>query len=159
VPGSPPRARLASPDEPGERLLVTGVISNACQTPATGHVLDVWGADETGAYHSVTRFYRLRGHVTTDERGFFAFETIIPGRYAEGDGFRPSHLHAKVFAPNGQTVLTTQLYFEGDPYLYPNDSCPITTCKSNDPDRILATNRAKWGEQIGEWAQVHIALS
>ena len=30
----------------------------------------------------------------------------------------------------------TQIYFAGDPYLAPNDSC--TTCGSDDPARIIA---------------------
>jgi protocatechuate 3,4-dioxygenase beta subunit len=43
-------------------------------------------------------------------------DTIVPKEYAAGDITRPGHVHLKVGAPN-QPILTTQLYFEGDPYL------------------------------------------
>jgi protocatechuate 3,4-dioxygenase beta subunit len=54
--------------------------------------------------------YRLRGHQFSDVQGRFVFETIIPGRYPS----RTRHFHIKVQAP-GQNVLTTQLYFPGEP--------------------------------------------
>jgi catechol 1,2-dioxygenase len=50
-------------------------------------------------------------------------------------GFRPAHIHIKVSYPGFET-LTTQLYFEGDPYLWPNDACG-PGCRSNDPKRII----------------------
>ncbi len=48
---------------------------------------------------------------------------------------RPAHIHFRVSAPGFRT-LVTQLYFEGDPYLQPNDSCG--SCGSDDPARIMA---------------------
>jgi len=38
----------------------------------------------------------------------------VPGHYLDGAAFRPAHIHLKVAALGGD--LTTQLYFEGDPY-------------------------------------------
>ncbi|NIN19808.1 MAG: hypothetical protein GTN82_17795, partial [Candidatus Aminicenantes bacterium] len=52
------------------------------------------------------------------------------GRYRIMSGFRPAHIHFKVSHP-GHEVLVTQLYFYGDPYLWPNDACG-KACKSND---------------------------
>jgi protocatechuate 3,4-dioxygenase beta subunit len=43
-------------------------------------------------------------------------DTIVPKEYAAGDITRPGHVHLKVGAPN-QPILSTQLCFEGDPYL------------------------------------------
>ena len=53
--------------------------------------------------------------------GGYRLDTIIPGHYLNGNQFRPAHIHVKVSAP-GYQLLTTQLYFEGDPY---NDIDPF----------------------------------
>ncbi len=50
-------------------------------------------------------------------------------------GFRPAHIHFKVSHPDYET-LTTQLYFEGDPYLGQNDACG-RGCNSDDLRRII----------------------
>jgi len=38
------------------------------------------------------------------------------GRYLNGTEYRPAHIHLKVWV-GGVERLTTQIYFEGDPYL------------------------------------------
>ena len=48
--------------------------------------------------------------------------------------------------------MTTQLYFAGDPYLPPNDSCG--SCTSEDPDRQVALARGKDGVEHGTWRVV-----
>jgi len=53
---------------------------------------------------------RLRGHQFTDADGRFRLETIVPGLYPG----RTRHIHVKVQAPD-RPVLTTQLYFPGEP--------------------------------------------
>ena len=134
--GSPSPAALADTMEPGERIVIEGVLLSAdnCLTRLPGYFLDLWQADKDGNYLSGTR---LRGVFETDADGAFTIETILPGNYAEGDGFRPSHIHAKVFGPMGFERLTTQIYFADDPYLFPNDSCGPPTCNSDDPARIV----------------------
>ena len=47
--------------------------------------------------------------------GSYSFKTIIPGHYLNGSQYRPAHIHVTVTAA-GHKSLTTQLYFEGDPY-------------------------------------------
>lgn len=135
-PGAPNRSVLAGPGEPGERLVITGtVVDDAC-APIAGALLDVWQADATGAYHEPGKDYRLRGQMMTGADGAFRIETIRPGNYEQAPGaWRPAHLHMIVSRP-GHASVTTQLYFAGDPFLPPNDSC--TTCGSDDPARIIA---------------------
>jgi len=41
---------------------------------------------------------------------------MVPGFYLNGSQFRPAHLHLKVRVQDEER-LTTQLYFEDDPYL------------------------------------------
>ena len=71
-------------------------------------LLDFWQADDRGVYDNTG--YRLRGHQFTDEQGRYRLETIVPALYTG----RTRHIHVKVQAPN-QPVLTTQLYFPGEP--------------------------------------------
>lgn len=137
APGAPMRTKIAEDNEPGERVTISGVVvADDCVTPIAGALLDIWQADVDGNYHDAETEYRLRGQVLTDEQGRYSFESIKPGNYLIAqDSWRPAHIHFMVSKPSYLPV-TTQMYFEGDPYLPPNDGC--TTCGSDDPDRIVA---------------------
>ena len=133
--GAPLRNKLASKMEPGIKLQIQGrVVDENCK-PIAGVTLDVWQADADGNYHGAGEEYRLRAQMKTDGEGRYAFETIQPGRYKLGGSFRPSHIHFIVSKP-GYQPLTTQLYFEGDPYLSPNDPCG-GGCNSGDSTLII----------------------
>ncbi len=121
------------PDEPGDRLVFTGVVRSTGGEPLAGTVLDVWQADGQGLY---SRFapgppeWNLRGRVITDADGRFAIGTVVPlaydipgephtARVLELLGLephRPAHIHVKV-ERTGHVPLTTQVYFAGDPWL------------------------------------------
>jgi len=108
TPNSPLRTSLLEAASKGERFLVTGrVLSPQCK-PVANALVDVWHADEEGAYDN--RGYRYRGHQFTDSEGRYRFETIVPALYPG----RTRHYHVKV-QPKGGRLLTTQLYFPGDP--------------------------------------------
>jgi protocatechuate 3,4-dioxygenase beta subunit len=145
--GAPMRIVIADVTEPGERLSLTGrLLGDDCVTPLAGAHIEVWQADRDGNYHdAVTEAYRLRGWITTDASGMFMVDTIVPGSYSQGTGPRPAHIHFRFIHP-GHRTLTTQIYFAGDPYLSPNDSC--TGCGSDDAERILA----RTGDAIAGWA-------
>jgi len=107
-PRSPERTSLLEPGMRGERLTVAGrVFSRGCH-PLAGALLDFWHADDEGEYDN--EHFRLRGHQFTDATGRFRLETIVPGAYPG----RTRHIHVKV-QPAGGHVLTTQLYFPGEP--------------------------------------------
>lgn len=108
TPRSPERASLVEPGMAGTKLVLTGrVVSTRCQSIGRAFV-DVWQADDRGAYDNTG--YRLRGHVFTDASGQYRIETILPGLYPG----RTRHIHVKVQAPN-KPVLTSQLYFPNEP--------------------------------------------
>mgnify|MGYP002725515442 CR=1 FL=1 len=119
IEGAPFRSILAHPDEPGQRLFISGrVLQSDCETPISGAMVEVWHANDAGCYsynfecstgNPEEDEYNLRGKLFSNENGQYAFETILPGIYAN----RPMHIHIKITIPDGQ-VLVSQLYFEGD---------------------------------------------
>jgi len=122
VEDAPERTVLASADEPGTRLFISGhAYARDCASPVAGAVIDVWHATDEGCYsvHETCPDedpFNCRGWMLTDAAGSFAFETILPGLYLNGPTFRPRHLHMIISPPDGPS-LTTQIYFEGDPYI------------------------------------------
>jgi protocatechuate 3,4-dioxygenase beta subunit len=107
-PNSPERSELIEHDSTGHALVLEGrVLSRAC-APIARVVLDLWHADQNGVYDNHS--YRYRGHVYSDTDGHYRFRTIEPAVYPG----RTRHFHFKVQAP-GSTVLTTQLFFPGEP--------------------------------------------
>ena len=108
TPNSPLRASLVESGSKVPRFLVSGrVLSPDCK-PVANALVDLWHADEEGEYD--TRGHRYRGHQFTDADGRYRFETIVPALYPG----RARHYHVKV-QPKGGRLLTTQLYFPGDP--------------------------------------------
>jgi protocatechuate 3,4-dioxygenase beta subunit len=105
--GSPERTSLRDGVD-GTPLVVSGtVLSTECR-PLAGAKLDFWQADDGGEYDNDG--YRLRGHQFADAQGRYRLETIVPGLYPG----RTRHIHVKVQA-EATPVLTTQLYFPGEP--------------------------------------------
>jgi protocatechuate 3,4-dioxygenase beta subunit len=108
TPNSPERASLLEAGMAGDRLTVAGTVLATDCRPLRRALLDFWQADADGRYDN--QGYRLRGHQFTDTDGRFRLDTVVPGRYPG----RTRHIHVKVQAPDGP-VLTTQLYFPGEP--------------------------------------------
>lgn len=108
TPNTPQRTSFIEAGITGTRMVVTGyVLSTNCQ-PVAQALVDFWHCDASGVYDN--EGYKLRGHQFTDDQGRYMLETIMPGLYPG----RTRHFHVKVQAPN-QPVLTTQLYFPGEP--------------------------------------------
>jgi catechol 1,2-dioxygenase len=132
--GAPFQTKLAGPNEPGERLVITGrVYSSDCRSPLPNTLIEVWQANKAGRYDTdkpgnFTEHvdFHLRGMMLTDKQGNYEFETIMPGRYAippnlpglekYGGVTRPAHIHFRV-AESSHVPLTTQLYFKDDPFI------------------------------------------
>jgi catechol 1,2-dioxygenase len=120
--GAPFRGKVTPPMEPGNVLLILGRVWAAdTKKPLAGAVLDVWQANAKGRYNNddpknppAKNVYLNRARLITDEDGYYEYETIYPGKYLNGDQFRPAHIHYLVRA-KGYKELITQLYFKGDP--------------------------------------------
>lgn len=132
--GAPFQNKLAGPDEPGERLVVTGTVySSDCRTPVPGALIEIWQANHAGLYDTdkpgnftERGAFRLRGLLQADKHGKYEIETIVPGRYPIPPGLpglekyggqtRPAHIHFRV-TDGSHIPLTTQLYFKGDSFI------------------------------------------
>ena len=121
-PNAPVNDQVSPPMAPGDLLTVSGTVVDEDCTPIPFALLDIWQADAEGHYDNDPAspppaddefFYRAQ--VYADADGNFSFDSIVPGRYLNGAEYRPSHLHVKASAEDFE-LLTTQLYFEGDPY-------------------------------------------
>ncbi|MFF5900351.1 carbohydrate-binding protein [Streptomyces argenteolus] len=107
-PGSPLRTSLVTSGTPGTPLTVSGYAFGRACRPLRGVLLDFWQADASGAYDMSG--FAFRGHQFTDADGAFTLTTVVAGLYPG----RTRHIHVKAQAPGGP-VLTTQLYFPGEP--------------------------------------------
>ena len=107
TPKSPQRSSLLEGGEKTRLLLVGTVLTPECK-PIPNALLDFWHSDGQGAYDN--RGFRYRGHQHADAQGRYRLETIVPAQYPG----RTRHIHVKVQPPGGR-ILTTQVYFPGDP--------------------------------------------
>jgi len=157
-PGAPDRTNdgiVCSVSPAYDVLSLSGQVFDGtdCKTPAGFTTLDIWHANPDGLYsegkskHSSD--YTCRAIISTDANGKFSFRTLMPGRY-DSDGFRPGHVHFKIYPPSGFISITTQLYFDNDPYTYPNDSC--TECNSKDKTLLVNLQHlADIKTYVGQW--------
>ena len=139
TPNSPRRASLLEAGMGGQRLVVAGTVLTTGCRPVGRALLDFWQADDAGEYDN--QGYRLRGHQFSDADGRWRLETVLPGLYTG----RTRHIHVKVQAPDGP-VLTTQLYFPGEPG---NDRDGIFR-----PELVLSDVRDSGGARQGSFTFV-----
>ncbi len=141
--------QLAGPDEPGQRLIISGQVRNLdCSELIQNAVIDVWHANDAGQYDNSG--YNLRGYTLSNNQGFYMFETILPGHYPNGGSFRPSHFHLKI-TPPGFDTLVTQLYFEGDEYIQGDAAASITSGPYDASHRIIPLTTNSQGKLEGTW--------
>ncbi len=117
-PDSPNRSNLALSGTKGKKVELLGkILHQDCTTPYNNAKVELWHCDEAGVYDNSTPAFNYRGTVYTNDKGDYAFQTIIPVPYDAGGGLiRPAHFHLMVTA-EGYQPLVTQLYFTGDSYI------------------------------------------
>lgn len=141
--------QLAGANEPGTRLIISGRVHNLdCTEYIAGAVIDIWHADDAGAYDNSG--FKLRGKTTSNSQGFYMFETVYPGKYLNGSAFRPAHIHFKV-TPPGYPLLTTQLYFQGDSDIPADAAASITTGTYDATHRIVPVTTNTLGQKEATW--------
>ncbi len=140
---APFRSDLTFPNQKGTNLIIKGRVYNQdCETLLNDAIVDIWQASDEGQYDNASEDFLHRGRLKTEEDGDYQFKTIIPGRYLNGDTFRPSHVHFRVTAEQHQELIS-QIYFKDDPYI---ESDPW----ASDPEakmRILPMEKNEAGIQ------------
>ncbi len=117
---------------PGVPLFISGTVRSLDGAPVGGAVLDVWQADEEGAYEAQLAVdeARLRAKYTARADGSYCIRTIAPKGYSipvdgpvgeligqtEISRFRPAHVHFLLNVP-GFRPLITHLFEEGARFL------------------------------------------
>ena len=101
----------------GSVVWIGGRILDRSGQPVRGALVEIWQADNNGAYiHTASPItnrdagFQGYGRFVTASTGEYLFRTVKPGLYPG----RTRHVHFKVTYPGGQT-LTTQLYVQGEP--------------------------------------------
>jgi protocatechuate 3,4-dioxygenase, beta subunit len=114
------RATLAGPDEPGERLILRGTVSQTDRrTPAANVVIYAHHTNAEGLYANgsdasvYSRSHgRLRGWVKTGADGRYQFDTIKPAPYPSRT--MPAHIHLYIVEPGRRPYYIDDVVFDGE---------------------------------------------
>ena len=122
---------IAGDDEPGERLVVSGVVYRPDgETPAEDVILYVYHTNADGLYETRgdetgngRRHGHLRGWLRTDADGRYEIRTIRPGSYPGRDAAQ--HIHVTVQEPDGTPEYWLPSFkFADDPLLDAHPDAP-----------------------------------
>ena len=99
----------------GRIIDVIGRVTDPNAVGLAGAVVEIWQADAQGIYPHVgipgaDPNFQGYGAVRAGRDGEYRFRTVLPGPYPG----RTRHIHVKAHPPGG-AVLTTQMYFPGEP--------------------------------------------
>lgn len=114
------RARLARPGEPGQPLLIRGIVRRTDgRTPASDVVVYAYHTNPAGLYadgsgvSDASRLHgRFRGWIRTGADGRYEFRTIKPGVYPDRRG--PAHVHLTIVEPGRRPYWIDSVVFEGE---------------------------------------------
>ena len=144
----------------GERIVVSGRVTDEDGRPMKGALIEVWQANAAGRYHHevdqhpapLDPNFSGGGRVLTDDDGNYRFVTVKPGSYPWGNhenAWRPAHIHFSVFGRAFTQRLITQMYFPGDP-LFEFD--PIFHSVRDQKARELLVSRFDLASTTPDWA-------
>lgn len=109
-------------NEPGPKMLISGVIYGADGRPAPGVVLYVYHTDQKGQYSKkggekgwAKRHGFIRGWVKTNQKGEYQFYTLRPASYPNSK--IPQHIHPTVKEPGKNEYWIDEFLFDDDPFL------------------------------------------
>lgn len=139
---APFRDALNVLSEEGTPIVIQGKVYGGpeCGTEISQAIVDVWQADDSGEYDNESSDFKFRGRLETSENGEYEFMSILPGRYLNGNQYRPRHIHFMVKVDN-HLDLVTQLYFEGDEFIesdpWASEAEDSRIAKLNEEDGVL----------------------
>jgi protocatechuate 3,4-dioxygenase, beta subunit len=133
----------------GERIIVTGRVTDGDGRPVRNSLIEIWQANAAGRYiHKNDRHpapldpnFSGAGRCLTDDEGRYRFVTIKPGAYPwknHDNAWRPAHIHLSLFGEAFRSRLITQMYFPGDPlFMYDPISQSVRDPKARQ--RMIST--------------------
>ena len=144
----------------GERIIITGRVSDADGRPVRNTLIEVWQANAAGRYRQDNDNHNAPldpnfggcGRVFSNDEGRYQFTTVRPGAYPwknHPNAWRPSHIHFSLFGPAFLTRLVTQMYFPGDPLLAFD---PIFNSVPDEKARQLLVSSFDWETTRPEFA-------
>jgi protocatechuate 3,4-dioxygenase beta subunit len=112
----------------GQRIIVTGHVTDERGAPLPNMLLEIWQANAAGRYvHKADQWpgpldpnFLGIGRCLTNDAGAYRFLTVRPGAYPwrnEPNAWRPAHIHFSVLGNAWKDRLVTQMYFSVDPLL------------------------------------------
>lgn len=113
---------------PGERITLTGRVTDGAGDPVRDAMVEIWHADPKGEYpdpEGPPGEFQGYGRCATDKEGTFRFTTLKPGPVPAGgqaNTMQAPHVALAVFARGLLSHLSTRLYFEGEPL---NETDPV----------------------------------
>ncbi len=123
---------LSSRDEPGQRLIISGVVRDQAGVPVPNAFVRAFQADVRGIYTAARdERPRLCGVARTDSAGRYRFVTIKPASYPNTR--EPAHVHFEIWAV-AVDLQRARLEFEGDPYVKRSASSRTSTIRSLQRD-------------------------
>ena len=144
----------------GERIILTGRVTDSDGRPVRNTLVEVWQANAAGRYVDpaddhpapLDPNFTGAGRCHTDDDGAYRFVTVKPGAYPwrnHENAWRPAHVHFSLFGPALASRLVTQMYFPGDPLLGLD---PILNSIPDPRGRELLVSRFDLATTIPEWA-------
>jgi protocatechuate 3,4-dioxygenase alpha subunit len=113
----------------GERIVLTGRITDGDGAPAADALVEIWQAGPDGRYDDSFHGF---GRCATDADGVFRFTTLKPGPVpGRGNAMQAPHIQIAIFARGLMRHLVTRAYFEGEAL---NATDPVLTLL-DDPAR------------------------
>jgi len=120
------QATLVTPQEPGESMIVAGVIRDQQSRPIKDALVYVYQTSAKGWYSDKAphisgmsgdeKYARLFAYLTTNRDGQYELRTIRPAGYPRSD--LPAHIHIEIKAPgNERFALISEILFDDDPRL------------------------------------------
>jgi protocatechuate 3,4-dioxygenase beta subunit len=136
-------------DPIGERMVVTGRVTDGAGRPVAHQLVEVWQANAAGRYAHLRDQHPAPldpnftgvGRCLTDLDGTYRFTTVKPGPYPwrnHHNAWRPAHIHFSLFGNRFTERLVTQMYFPGDP-LFDLDPIFQSVTDPRARQRLVAT--------------------
>lgn len=152
--------RQHSGEPQGERIIVTGRVTDSGGRPVPHTLVEIWQANAAGRYVDPSDDHPApldpnftgAGRCLTAEDGSYRFVTVKPGAYPwanHQNAWRPAHVHFSLFGPELAGRLVTQMYFPGDP-LIPLD--PILNSIPDPRGRALLVAAFDLATTVERWA-------